>query len=77
MLLNLGMAHKQLEQLGHVTAAMVLVNAFQVRVEDGRLFSLRVWSGTKGRRTTWQRLCNRDRAAALRCVQPSGDFGCC
>jgi len=32
MLLNLGMAHKQLEQLGHVTAAMVLVNAFQVRV---------------------------------------------
>ena len=30
MLLNLGMAHKQLEQLGHVTAAMVLVNAFQV-----------------------------------------------
>ena len=36
MLLNLGMAHKQFEQLGHVTAAMVLVNAFQVRLEDGR-----------------------------------------
>ena len=33
MLLNLGMAHKQLEQLGHVTAGMVLVNAFQVRFE--------------------------------------------
>jgi len=33
MLLNLGMAHKQLEQLGHVTAAMVLVNAFQVCFE--------------------------------------------
>ena len=30
VVLNLGMAHKQLELLGHVTTAMLLVNLFQV-----------------------------------------------